>query len=98
MAQRQTTAEKRQPRKKRVTFTFEASEAKSVVVTGTFCDWRTDCCVLKKGKGGIWKTTLMLAPGRYEYRFLVDGEWRDDPHCTERVPNEFGSENCVLYV
>jgi hypothetical protein len=28
----------------------------------------------------------------------VDGEWRDDPNCTERVPNPFGSENCVLHV
>jgi len=37
-------------------------------------------------------------PGRYEYRFVVDGQWRDDPACTERVPNGFGSENCVLRV
>jgi len=26
------------------------------------------------------------------------GEWRDDPNCTDRTPNRFGSENCVVHV
>ena len=39
---------------------------------------------------------LKLMPGRYEYRFLVDGDWQNDPHCTTFVPNPYGSENCVL--
>ena len=30
--------------------------------------------------------------------FVVDGEWQDDPLCHERVPNGFGSENCILHV
>ncbi len=74
------------------------AQAEQVLVTGTFCDWQTDSCVLKKDKKGVWRTTLSLIPGRYEYRFLVDGAWRDDPSCTERVPNPFGAENCVLHV
>jgi len=36
--------------------------------------------------------------GTYHYRFLVDGEWRDDPESTLRVPNPFGSENAVRKV
>jgi len=28
----------------------------------------------------------------------VDGEWQDDPACSDRVPSPFGSENCVLFV
>jgi len=98
MAQRRATTQERQPRKKRVTFTFEALEAQQVIVTGTFCDWQIDFCSLKKDRKGQWKTTLNLLPGRYEYRFVVDGEWCDDPNCTERVPNEFDTENCVLRV
>ena len=42
-------------------------------------------------KGEPW-----LAPKRHEYRFIVDGEWQDDPHAAIQVPNEFGSSNCVL--
>lgn len=67
------------------------------MVTGTFCDWQ-EGYPLKREKKGLWKATLTLAPGRYEYRFVVDGEWRNDPHCTECVPNPFGTENCVLHL
>ena len=69
-----------------------------VRVTGSFCDWESNSVALKKDRKGNWKTKLELIPGRYEYRFLVDGEWRDDPNCSERSPNGFGSDNCVLTV
>lgn len=42
--------------------------------------------------------TVGLSPGTYRYRFLVDGEWRDDPECTLRVPNPFGTEDAVQAV
>ncbi len=84
--------------KKPVTFSLKAEGAKSVVVTGCFCDWHLTTHKLKKNAEGIWQKTLQLEPGRYEYRFIVDGEWADDPACTERVPNSFGSQNCVLDV
>ncbi len=98
MTKKRMTAHPKPPAKKRVVFSLEAPEAQKVHVTGTFCDWRTDSCALKKGKGGTWKTTLSLPPGRHEYLFLVDGEWREDPNCTDRVPNPYGTENCVLHV
>jgi hypothetical protein len=53
---------------------------------------------MKKDKKGIWKTTLSLKPGRYEYRFFTDGKWENDPSCCGCVPNEFGSLNCVRIV
>lgn len=39
-----------------------------------------------------------LPAGRYQYRFLVDGEWRDDPECMVRLPNPYGSHNMVRIV
>jgi len=47
---------------------------------------------------GVWKTTVTLAPGRYAYRFLIDGEWVNDPNCDEEVPNDYGSHNCIKVV
>jgi len=47
--------------------------------------------LMKKDKKGIWKTILSSKPGRYEYRFLKDGNWENDPACSNCVPNEFGS-------
>ena len=47
---------------------------------------------------GTWKTQVSLLPGTYEYRFVVDGEWRDDPECPLRVENPFATQNCVRIV
>ena len=47
---------------------------------------------------GVWRTTVELGPGIHHYRFLVDGEWRDDPECVLREPNPFGSENMMRQV
>ncbi len=51
---------------------------------------------LKRNRHGVWQATLLLPTGRYEYRFLVDGRWQDDPTCPERVVSGFGTENCVF--
>lgn len=83
---------------RRVKLTYHMPDAQSVIVAGDFCEWRTDRYALKKDEKGFWTTTVTLAPGRYEYRFVVDGEWVNDPNCAERTANEFGGENCVLYV
>jgi hypothetical protein len=47
---------------------------------------------------GVWRATVKLEPGTHHYRFLVDGEWRDDPECTLRAPNPFGGENMTRQV
>jgi hypothetical protein len=67
-------------------------------LAGDFTGWEQAPVGLKKDKGGVWKKTLALPPGRYEYRLLVDGQWRDDPQCINRRPNQFGGQNCVCVV
>jgi hypothetical protein len=39
-----------------------------------------------------------LEPGTHHYRFLVDGEWRDDPECALRTQNPYGGENMTRQV
>ncbi len=84
--------------KRRVTFTLVAPEAQSVRLAGDFTGWETEPVELKKQKDGVWKKQLSLPPGRYEYRYLVDSQWQNDPNCAERVWNGFGSQNCVRIV
>ncbi|HLW68113.1 MAG TPA: glycogen-binding domain-containing protein [Gemmataceae bacterium] len=84
--------------RRRITFSLAAPDAKSVSVAGTFCDWDTSTYPLKKDAIGTWKRIVTLAPGRYEYRFIVDDVWIVDPDCLERTANPFGGENCVLNV
>lgn len=95
MSERQKHGENGSP-VKRHKMKFEAPAAQSVVVTGSFCEWNPAGHPLKRGHDGVWTTTLVLPSGRYEYRFLTDGDWRDDPDCAERVPNSFGTQNCVI--
>ena len=81
--------------KKQVTFTYDAPEAHEVRIAGDFTGWEQAAVSLKKDKTGVWKGTVSLPPGEYEYRLLVDGQWRDDPQCPDRRPNQFGSQNCI---
>jgi 1,4-alpha-glucan branching enzyme len=81
---------------KQVDFMLSAPEAKTVVLAGDFNDWDTHSHPLKKDSKKKWKISLDLKPGKYEYRFLVDGVWQNDPKCTTSTPNSFGSKNSVL--
>ena len=84
--------------KQKVTFSYVAPEAQSVLLAGEFTGWQQAPVSMKKDRQGVWKKTLALEPGQYEYRLFVDGQWRDDPLCSNRRPNQFGSENCVCVV
>ena len=81
---------------KKVSFSMVAPDAEEVLLVGDFNDWEDNPYLLKKDKKGTWKARINLAPGRYEYRFLVDGEWRNDSNCNTFVSNPYGGENCVI--
>lgn len=89
---------KQKTAKQKTTFSLLAPGAGSVQLAGDFTGWEEAPVALKKTKGGLWKAVVALTPGRYEYRFRVDGQWRDDPGCSLRQINQFGSENCVCLV
>ena len=79
-------------------FEFSAPEAQEVSLAGDFNGWDPRKNPMKKAGNGLWQATLPLAPGKYEYRFLADGQWENDPSCSGCVPNPFGSRNCVRTV
>jgi 1,4-alpha-glucan branching enzyme len=83
---------------KRVNFKFLAPLAEKVSVAGDFNEWNLMSHPMKKDKKGIWKISLNLLPGTYQYRFLVDGEWQGNPSCTDCIENPFGTLNCVKKV
>lgn len=80
---------------KKETFQLIAPDAEEVLLLGDFTNWEENPVLLRHQNDGIWKISLPLEAGRYEYRFIVDGEWRDDVKCPHRVPNPFGTHNCV---
>ena len=82
----------------RIAFTLTAPEAQNVFLVGDFNSWDEKSHPLKRNSNGRWKITISLTPGRYEYRLLVDGAWKNDPKCTRFASNPFGQENCILIV
>jgi 1,4-alpha-glucan branching enzyme len=81
-----------------IEFRLFAPDAQEVCLTGDFSDWQPEACRMQRFKDGTWKKMLKLKPGRYEYRFVVDGQWWTDPENPQRQYNPFGQENSVLIV
>jgi hypothetical protein len=81
-----------------MTFRLNAPQAIEVCVAGCFNGWRPQASPLKRNQEGVWTCTMSIEPGEHQYRFIVDGEWRDDPLNSSRCWNEFGTENCMLIV
>jgi hypothetical protein len=81
-----------------VSLEFVKPGASSVYVAGTFNSWQPNVTPLKPLSGGRWIGSLDVKPGKYEYLFVVDGEWLPDPNARETVKNPFGGVNSVLTV
>jgi len=79
-------------------FSIRAAGASTVQLVGDFTQWQERPISLQKDTDGTWKATVILPPGTHQYRFVVDGEWCDDPACTQRAPNPFGGENMMRQV
>jgi 1,4-alpha-glucan branching enzyme len=81
-----------------IILTYSAPAAKVVQVAGTFNGWSPEANRLEHLGSGQWEARLMLKAGQYEYRFMVDGVWADDPQATDRSINPHGGLNSVLRV
>lgn len=79
-------------------FSSEDSGITSVHVAGNFNDWRPDATPLARN-GRTFTATVPLAPGRYEYKFVINGtQWLKDPANPLSAPNEVGDENSLIEV
>jgi Glycogen recognition site of AMP-activated protein kinase len=81
-----------------VTLDLFAPGASLVYVAGSFNEWNAEANPLRKLREGRWSLRLRLKPGRYEYRFLVDGVWKLDPRARQYVTDFCGGLNSVMLV
>ena len=85
-------------KRRKVNFKIWAPEAKTVSLMGTFNQWNAKTHLMKKDADGCWHKSIMTIPGRYEYRYLVDGKWENDPTNNNRCLNDHGTYNNVIEV
>lgn len=82
-----------------VIFSARFDTAKRVLIAGDFNNWSPDSTpMVKNGQPGKWTMSLPLRPGRYRYRFIVDGQWVTDPHNKYVEANQFGELNNIVEV
>jgi 1,4-alpha-glucan branching enzyme len=80
------------------TFTYADPAASAVFLAGEFNRWSATANPMRKDEFGVWTTTVPLKPGRYQYKFVVDGTWKEDPANPETVDDGFGGKNSVKTV
>lgn len=83
----------------KVTFTVPAEEAQKVAVVGDFNNWKANkASALKKMKNGNFKGTLELPKeNTYEFKYVIDGNYVNDPEADRYQWNDFaGAENALL--
>lgn len=81
-----------------VRFVVDWPAASDVRLTGSFNGWSAEGLRLAKRDDGLWECLVQLPAGRHEYRYIVDGEWMEDPFNDEGATNEFGSVNSLVSV
>jgi 1,4-alpha-glucan branching enzyme len=85
-------------KRKKVSFVADFPGAAQVLLVGEFNNWDPAKHPMKIGDDGIWRKSLFLYPGTYEYKFVVDGEWRNDPENPLICANSFGTRNNFILV
>ena len=85
--------------KQTVTFTIHAEKGKDVYVAGEFNGWDpTAKKMAYKARQGLYEATIKLAPGTYQYKYVIDGTWCADPENAEAVANDQGTFNSIVTV
>jgi 1,4-alpha-glucan branching enzyme len=85
--------------KTEVTFTVHAEKGKAVYLAGSFNEWSTTAKKMAyKARSGVYATTIKLAAGKYQYKFVIDGVWCADPENADSVANDQGTFNSIVTV
>ncbi len=78
-----------------IRFTLQAPEAHRVQLAGDFNQWEPAGNEMQF-RGGVWQKVMPLPPGRYRYRYVVDGRWQPDPLNTLTERGGFGEYDSVV--
>ncbi|XP_065870887.1 phosphoglucan phosphatase DSP4, amyloplastic isoform X2 [Euphorbia lathyris] len=85
-------------RKRLVTLTWKNGECSRVEISGLDIGWGQGIPLLLDKQQGLWILQRQLLEGRYEYKYVVDGEWLYNEHEPFTSPNKDGHVNNYVEV
>lgn len=84
---------------KTVTFVCNLkNDAEKVFLAGDFNQWNPQAERMTRSKDGSFRARIQLPPGEYQYKFVIDGIWFNDPSAQAQVMNQHRSLNSVIRV
>jgi len=86
------------PKLNEITLKVNAPEAKEVYLAGEFNNWKLDENSRMEQNNGCWIKNLNLNSGKYRYRFVIDGNWTEDPSNPLKQMNPYGAMDSLLEV
>jgi hypothetical protein len=85
--------------KEGILFSYYSPSAKEIFVAGDFNGWKKRYTPLLKGKDDVWRIVLELKPNRsYDYKYIIDGNWVNDPNNMDLNPDVAGGANSIIYL
>lgn len=87
-----------QPLEDGILFVARANGASRIQIAGDFNDWNPDRTPMMRIDPETFQVKLPLGPGRYSYRYVVDGQWQNDPANYRTERNPFGDLNNIVEV
>ncbi|NVO18560.1 MAG: hypothetical protein HXX13_02610 [Bacteroidetes bacterium] len=71
-------------------------DAINIFIAGSFNNWSTmQSPMIKLDSGWVFK--VKLQPGRYMYKFIIDGKWEPDPNNKLKEDDTYGSHNSIFF-
>lgn len=80
-----------------ILFTYQDNQAREVSVAGDFSNWKK-VAMTRVGSGGSFTTFVYLTPGKYAYKFYVDGKWLLDAANPYKKTDGAGHVNSLITV
>ena len=81
-----------------IEFKYYNLNAEKVFLVGSMNNWNTTASPMQKFDNGMWKIVLKLVPGKYSYKFIVDGEWLVDKENPIFEDDGYGGSNSIIEI
>lgn len=99
MAATEMSSVMQRPAEKTVVFDLEAPAHADVRIAGDFNNWNPESLSFSDvPEEPRWRKRFSLKPGSYRYKYLLDGQWIEDPGNDKMVDDSFGGINSLINI